>query len=88
MKDIHLKPDSQLLVVSLEENSRSRTNAFLTDAIGRVFNWKRLNVPGFKSFKFALTCLSRIPRGQRILVTSPNALPVIPLVVLRKGRPV
>jgi hypothetical protein len=88
MKDIHLKPECQLLVVSLEENSRSRTNTFLTDAIGCVFNWKRLNMPGFKSFKSALTSLSKIPRGQRILVTSPNALLVIPLVVLRKGRPV
>ena len=83
MKDIHLKPERQLLVVSLEENSRSRTNAFLTDAIGRVFNWKRLDVPGFKGLKSTLINLLELPRGQRILVTSPNALLVIPLVVLR-----
>jgi hypothetical protein len=60
----------------------------LTDAIGRVFNWERLGVPGFKNLKSTLTSLAKIPRGQRILVTSPNALLVIPLVVLWKGRPV
>ena len=88
MKDNHLEPERRLLVVYLKENSRSRTNTFLTDAIGRVFYWERLGVPGLKNIKSTLTSLAKIPRGQKILVTSPNALLVIPLVVLWKGRPV
>ena len=78
---------SNLAILSIEGNKRSRTNTYLSGEIAKTFELLHIKVPRLRNTRRFLYSIQGIPDNAKVLIASPNAILTIPLTLLRRRRP-
>lgn len=75
-----------LVILSIEGNLRSRTNTYLQDAVAQNFNLLYIEVSQLRRPRKVLNSFKKIPNGSTIMISSPNSVLAIHLMLLVRRR--
>ena len=75
-------------MLKLAGNNRSRTYTYLSRVVEDAHQLIFIDIPSLKNPKQLWSSVRNIPKGAKILVTSPNSVLVLPVFFLFRKRPV